>query len=116
MPFYPGVQQQGVTLANVVPQTSGATTTQTATVTGSAGSKIVLRKIVIFGSSAGATCTLIVKSGTTAVINYGTITLAVAATIIDTSAFTFADGATCNVVVGASSAGTTTISLIADKV
>jgi hypothetical protein len=112
--YYPGVQQQGTTSANST-QKSAATTTQTISVAGSAGSKIVVRKVVLFGSAA-STATLQVKQGTTVIVDLGTVSFATQGTVFDLNPTTLADGTTLNVVVGAAVAGTTTLSVIADKV
>ena len=111
--FYPGVPNQGQTLLNQAPTTSAATTAQTVTITGTAGSSIVLRKIVIFG---GGTATLQVKAGATVVLDFGTLSLTAAAVVLDCGPYRFAPGVNCVLAVGAPSAGTTTISCSADQV
>ena len=115
MSFQMGVLQQGITTLQAAPSVSGATTLQNVTITGTAGSKITLRKVFIYGTAA-ATFTLTIKSGTTIVVDLGTQAFPTnGALAFDLNPMTFPDGVNCVIAVGAASAGTTTVSFIADK-
>lgn len=110
-----GVNQQGLTLLQTTPSVSGATTLQNVTITGTAGSRITLRKISVYGTAA-STFTLAVKAGAATVYDFGTLTFpATGQLTFDVDPLTFADGVSCVIAAGAASAGTTTISFIADK-
>ena len=113
--FYPGILQQGPTLLQAAPAVSGATTAQDVTITGTRGSRITLRKFVIYGT-ATSTFSLVIKAGATTIMDFGTQVFPTAGFIIfDVNPFTFADNVNCVISVGAASAGTTTVSYIADK-
>lgn len=106
---------QGTTLLTTT-ATSGATTTQTLTATGAAATRVNVRGIYIYGSNAGATCTLVLQDGGATKIDFGTITLSLNAQYYAASPiYTGATAAAITLVVGAASAGTTTASLVADR-
>lgn len=115
MSFQPGVAQQGITTLQTAPSVSGATTLQNVTLTGTTGSKITLRKVFVYGTAA-ATFTLAIKSGSTTVVDLGTQAFPTnGALAFDVNPLTFPDGVNCVIAVGAASAGTTTVTFIADK-
>lgn len=115
MSLLPGVNQQGNTLLQTAPATSGATTAQDVTITGTSGSRITLRKISVYGT-ATSTFTLSVKAGASIVFDFGTLTFpATGQLTFDVDPLTFGYGVNCVISAGAASAGTTTISFIADK-
>lgn len=97
--------------------TSAATTQQTLTATGAASTRVQVRGIYLYGSSAGATCTLVLQDGGVTKIDFGTVTLAAEAKAygIGVPIYTAATAANVTLVVGAASAGTTTASLVADR-
>lgn len=111
----PGVMQQGLSLLQAAPAVSGATTAQDVTITGTRGSRITLRKFIIYGT-ATSTFSLVIKAGSTTIVDFGTQVFPTAGFIIfDVNPLTFADNTNCVISVGAASAGTTTVSYIADK-
>lgn len=99
-------------LLNNNKQTSGSGATQTVTLTGIPRLRITFRSLAIY-ASAGGTCAITIQDGGTVIIDLGTLTLTTAATIINL-AFTATVGNNVVVNVGAVTAATSTISVIAD--
>jgi hypothetical protein len=109
--------QSGI-IQNVV-QTSAATTAQTVTLTGTSGSRVCVRKIVLFSSAATQNLTLVVQDAAVTTLNFGTVsTTATAGNPLQfdgTPMFCGQTGDSVQVVVGAAAAGTTTVSVVADR-
>ena len=102
-----------------VTQTSAATTAQTITLTGTAGSRVCIRRITLFSSNATQNLTLVVQDATVTTLNFGTVsTSATAGNPLDFAGqplFCGQTGDSVQVVVGAAAAGTTTLSVVADR-
>ncbi len=100
-------------------QTSAATTAQTITLTGTAGSRVCLRNIVLFSSNATQNLTLVVQDATVTTLNFGTVSTSATAgnplTFFGQPLFCGETGNSVQVVVGAAAAGTTTLSVVADR-
>ena len=100
-------------------QTSAATTAQTITLTGVAGSRVCLRNIALFSSNATQNLTLVVQDATVTTLNFGTVSTSGTAgnplTFFGTPLFCGQTGDSVQVVVGAAAAGTTTLSVVADR-
>lgn len=107
--------QSGV-LLNAAPTTSAANTAATITLTGTAGSRICIREVVVFSSAAG-TPTLVLQDATVTQVNYGTLATGTAPTRFSGSPlFCGQTGDSLQVVVGAAGVGvTTTTSVVADR-
>jgi hypothetical protein len=100
-------------------QTSAATTAQTITLTGVPGSRVCIRRITLFSSTASQNVTLVVQDATVTTLNFGTVsTTATAGNPLDfpgQPVFCGQTGDSLQVVVGAAAAGTTTLSVVADR-
>jgi hypothetical protein len=100
-------------------QTSAATTAQTITLTGTAGSRVCLRNIALFSSNATQNVTLVVQDATVTTLNFGTVSTTATAgnpiTFTGQPLFCGQSGDSVQVVVGAAAAGTTTLSVVADR-
>lgn len=100
-------------------QTSAATTAQTITLTGTAGSRVCIRRITLFSSNATQNLTLVVQDATVTTLNFGTVsTSATAGNPLDFAGqplFCGQTGDSVQVVVGAAAAGTTTLSVVGDR-
>jgi hypothetical protein len=107
---------QGGIILNAAPTTSGANAAATITLTGTAGSRICIREIVVFSSAAG-TPTLVIQDATVTQVNYGTLATGTAPTrFAGAPLFCGQTNDSLQVVVGAAGAGvTTTTSVIADR-
>lgn len=109
---------QGGIILNAT-QTSAATTAQTITLTGASGSRVCIRKIVVFSSNATQNVTLVVQDATVTTLNFGTVsTTATAGNPLSFDGqplFCGQTGDSVQVVVGAAAAGTTTLSVVADR-
>jgi hypothetical protein len=109
------VAGQGAQVGNVT-QTSAATTLQTVTIPAVAGKRTVIRGIVVYGAAA-ATATLVVQDNGVTILDFGTLTLQLAAAALAGLPIASAKfNQAMQVVVGAASAGATTVSVIADYV
>lgn len=100
-------------------QTSAATTAQTITLTGTAGSRVCLRNIALFSSNATQNLTLVVQDATVTTLNFGTVSTSATAgnpiTFFGQPLFCGQTGDSVQVVVGAAAAGTTTLSVVGDR-
>lgn len=100
-------------------QTSAATTAQTITLTGTAGSRVCIKLIVLFTSNATQNITLVVQDNAVTTLNFGTVsTTATAGNPLQFPGqplFCGQTGDSVQVVAGAAAAGTTTLSVVADR-
>lgn len=110
--------QAGIIL-NTTPTTSAANTAATVTATNTAGSRICIRRIVVFPTGGAGTFTLTAADGVTTVLNFGTVTALAAGATVEkegTPLYCTQTGNNAVVNVGAAGAGvTTTTSVVGDR-
>lgn len=110
--------QQGVTLLNAI-VTPAANTAATVTLTGAAGQRVTIRGIYVKSTGAIATSTVIVQDGATTVLDFGTVSVALAGATTPFTGNPLVTGTTGNsmtVTVGAGGAlSILTVSVIADR-
>jgi hypothetical protein len=98
---------------NAAATVSGATSAATRTLTAPTASRIRLRSIIIYASTS-ATATLTVTVNSVVVLDYGTLSLTVAGTVISDINLTALGGQNIIINIGAGSAGTTTTTSVAE--
>lgn len=114
--IWPTASNQGAALLNTT-ATSAATTAQTLTCAGAAGTRVTLRYIALYASTATQNITLVVQDGGVTKLDLGTVVLTTAlqVTVFPNVTVTAATAASLTVVIGAAAAGTTTGSAICDR-